>query len=58
MRYAEVIGDPIAQSKSPALHRFWLDHLGIEGDYRPVRVRPEELGAYLNNRRGDPDWLG
>ncbi|MEO6361327.1 MAG: shikimate dehydrogenase, partial [Sphingomicrobium sp.] len=42
----------------PALHRFWLDHLGIEGDYRPVRVRPEELGAYLNNRRGDPDWLG
>lgn len=58
MRYAEVIGDPIAQSKSPALHRFWLDQLGIEGDYRPVRVAPDELAAYLDNRRGDPDWLG
>ena len=25
MIYAEVIGDPIAQSKSPATHSFWLD---------------------------------
>ncbi|KPQ32097.1 MAG: shikimate dehydrogenase AroE, partial [Porphyrobacter sp. HL-46] len=24
MIYAEVIGDPIAQSKSPAIHNFWL----------------------------------
>ena len=25
--YAEVIGDPIAQSKSPLIHGFWLDAL-------------------------------
>src|SRR3546814_3673523 len=29
--YAEVIGDPIAQSKSPLIHRFWLGALGIAG---------------------------
>ncbi|MEC7400197.1 MAG: shikimate dehydrogenase, partial [Pseudomonadota bacterium] len=28
--YAEVIGDPIAQSKSPAIHGFWLEKLGID----------------------------
>ncbi|PKP62278.1 MAG: shikimate dehydrogenase, partial [Alphaproteobacteria bacterium HGW-Alphaproteobacteria-9] len=28
--YAEVIGDPIAQSKSPAIHNFWLGKLGID----------------------------
>ena len=27
--YAEVIGDPIAQSKSPLIHSFWLEALGI-----------------------------
>ena len=25
--YAEVIGDPIAHSKSPLIHSFWLDQL-------------------------------
>jgi len=30
--YAEVIGDPIAQSKSPIIHRFWLDQRGLDAD--------------------------
>jgi shikimate dehydrogenase len=56
--YAEVIGDPIAQSKSPAIHRFWLERLGIAADYRACRVRSEELADYLAARRGDPLWRG
>lgn len=56
--YAEVIGDPIAQSKSPAIHRFWLDRLGIAADYRATRVAPDALTAYLDERRADPDWRG
>ena len=56
--YAEVIGDPIAQSKSPLIHTFWLDALGIPGDYRRAHVKPEDLGAYIENRRADPDWRG
>jgi shikimate dehydrogenase len=56
--YAEVIGDPIAHSKSPLIHGFWLEKLGIEGDYRPVRVRSDQLEGHLRSRRGDPDWRG
>lgn len=56
--YAEVIGDPIAQSKSPAIHGFWLGKLGIDADYRACHVRPEELGDYLAARKEDLDWRG
>lgn len=56
--YAEVIGDPIAHSKSPVIHRFWLDRLGIAADYRAVHVRPDELGDYFAARAADPDWRG
>jgi shikimate dehydrogenase len=56
--YAEVIGDPIYQSKSPLIHNFWLARLGIDAEYRATRVRPEDLAAYLAQRRIDPDWRG
>ena len=56
--YAEVIGDPISQSKSPAIHKFWLKALGIEGDYRATNVTRPELAAYLADRRADPAWRG
>ena len=58
MIYAEVIGDPIAQSKSPAIHRFWLAALGIEADYRATHVLAGGLADYLAARRVDPDWRG
>ncbi|MBO9576509.1 MAG: shikimate dehydrogenase [Sphingobium sp.] len=56
--YAEVIGDPIAHSKSPIIHNFWLGELGIEAEYRKTHVRAGELGSYFLQRRADPDWLG
>ena len=56
--FAEVIGDPIAQSKSPAIHRFWLEALGIEADYRAERVSRAEFKAYLADRRANPLWRG
>jgi shikimate dehydrogenase len=56
--YAEVIGDPIAHSKSPLIHKFWLEKLGIEGDYRATRVRANELARYFASRRADPAWRG
>lgn len=56
--YAEVIGDPIAHSKSPAIHKFWLEKLGLGGDYRSCRVTKGDLSAYLESRRSDPDWRG
>lgn len=56
--YAEVIGDPVAHSKSPTIHKYWLEKLGIEGDYRATKVTADELPDYLGNRRADPDWRG
>jgi shikimate dehydrogenase len=56
--YAEVIGDPIAQSKSPLIHNFWLGKLGIDAEYRTCHVRPEELADYFTQRRGDAEWRG
>ncbi len=56
--YAEVIGDPIAHSKSPLIHNFWLEKLGLEGEYRATCVASDELASYLDRRRGDPDWRG
>ena len=56
--YAEVIGDPITQSKSPAIHGFWLAELGIAADYRAHHVLAEDIEAYLTERRADPEWRG
>ena len=56
--YAEVIGDPIVQSKSPAIHKFWLTKLGIAADYRACHVKADELEGYFAQRRADPDWRG
>lgn len=56
--YAEVIGDPIAQSKSPIIHKFWLEKLGIDADYRAAHTLPASLADYLAERRADPLWRG
>lgn len=56
--YAEVIGDPIVQSKSPALHGFWCGAAGFAADYRGRLVRPDELAGYFAARREDPYWRG
>ncbi len=56
--YAEVIGDPIAHSKSPLIHGFWLEKLGIEAEYRAHHVAPDELSEYFKTRRHDPNWRG
>lgn len=56
--YAEVIGDPIAHSKSPLIHGFWLDALGTDADYRATHVRPGDLADFVAKRRDDPAWLG
>jgi shikimate dehydrogenase len=56
--YAQVIGDPIGHSKSPLIHRFWLDHLGIGAEYDAVHVLPDALGDYLARASADPAWRG
>jgi len=56
--YAEVIGDPVAQSKSPLIHNFWIARTGLDAEYRARQVKPEGLADYLAERRADPAWRG
>ena len=56
--YAEVIGHPIAHSKSPLIHNFWLTQLGLVGDYRASDVKPQDLERYFAERAADTDWRG
>lgn len=57
-KYAEVIGHPISHSKSPLIHRFWLNQMGLVGDYRAQDVLPEDLNGYFRDRALDPVWRG
>jgi shikimate dehydrogenase len=44
---AGVIGSPIAHSKSPQLHRHWLNTYGITGYYIPMDVSHDNLEKVL-----------
>jgi shikimate dehydrogenase len=44
---AGVIGHPIAHSRSPALHGYWLRRYGIKGHYIPMDVAPQDLAHVL-----------
>jgi shikimate dehydrogenase len=54
-----VIGDPIAQSKSPLIHGFWLDSARAVRDVSQVRMSPPKASpTSIASRRDDPDWRG
>ena len=46
-RLAGIMGWPIAHSRSPALHGFWLQEHGIDGVYVPLAVAPDRLEQAL-----------
>jgi shikimate dehydrogenase len=53
-----VIGDPIAQSKSPAIHTYWLERLGIDAEYRACYVTSDGLAEFFRARNADDNWRG
>ncbi|HEX3414737.1 MAG TPA: shikimate dehydrogenase [Stellaceae bacterium] len=46
-RLAGIMGWPVAHSRSPLLHGFWLDETGTDGAYVPLPVRPERIEQAL-----------
>ncbi|PHQ99109.1 MAG: shikimate dehydrogenase [Marinosulfonomonas sp.] len=46
---AGVIGSPIAHSKSPALHRHWLDTNSIKGFYIPMDISRDNLADVIRS---------
>jgi shikimate dehydrogenase len=46
-RLAGIIGWPVAHSRSPLLHGFWLAESAVDGAYLPLPVRPADITQAL-----------
>jgi shikimate dehydrogenase len=44
---AAVLGHPIAHSRSPALHGYWLKRYNIKGHYIPIDIAPKDLSRLI-----------
>jgi shikimate dehydrogenase len=49
MKRACVVGWPVAHSRSPLIHGFWLAKYGIEGSYVKQPLRPDQAAEFLRN---------
>ena len=47
--HACVIGWPVAHSRSPLIHGYWLETYGLPGHYDKQAVPPEDLPAFLDS---------
>ena len=44
-----VIGWPVAHSRSPLIHNYWIGQHALEGEYRREAVTPEESPAFVKD---------
>ena len=51
-RRACIVGWPVKHSRSPVIHRFWLNELGIDGDYVLQPVEPENVARFFDGFAG------
>lgn len=54
---AAVIGHPVAHSRSPNVHGYWLRKYGLKGHYIPMDIAPEKLVDLLP-RLADLGFVG
>ena len=40
---AGIIGWPVSHSRSPLIHAYWLEKLGLAGRYERLAIKPGEL---------------
>jgi len=52
LRRACIMGHPVAQSRSPMLHGYWLKTLQVEGAYERADVSPEDFPAFFRDLPG------
>lgn len=49
---AFVIGHPVAHSRSPLIHRYWLNSLNLDGSYEAIDVAPADVPPFVERLRG------
>jgi shikimate dehydrogenase len=49
LKRACVIGWPVEHSRSPTIHRYWLERYGIDGAYEKEAVPPEQAKEFLRS---------
>lgn len=42
-----VVGCPVAHSRSPLIHEYWLERYGLEGSYERIELFPDDLDNFL-----------
>ncbi len=50
-KIAGIFGWPVAHSRSPRLHGFWLERHGIDGAYVPFAVQPQDFATAVRGLR-------
>src|SRR5258708_20187306 len=53
LRRACVMGHPVAHSRSPMIHGYWLKTLGIPGAYELKDLAPEQFVPFITNLAGN-----
>lgn len=51
MKKAFVCGHPIAHSRSPKIHGYWLEEYGIAGSYEAIDVDPQDAAGFFATLR-------
>ena len=56
---AFVTGYPVRHSRSPMIHRYWLEKLKIDGTYERLEISPEEFPGFMQDlASGSTDFVG
>ena len=59
LRRAFVCGHPIRHSRSPIIHGYWLEKLGLRGSYTAEDVSPENFAGFMDAlRSGESGFAG
>ena len=58
-RCAFVTGYPIKHSRSPIIHGYWLETLGLAGSYVRQEVSPEDFAGFISRlKSGESGFIG
>ncbi|MCW4048137.1 MAG: shikimate dehydrogenase [Candidatus Bathyarchaeota archaeon] len=58
MKLCYILGYPIEHTMSPEMHNAAFNALGLDMEYRLASVKPEDLGAYVENELRKNNVLG